>query len=674
MIKCLIIKDDILKNANLLNLKLLILITPLAIYKYVDRFRANQEAWLKLFVIIGVTVWTLKCLEDNRIIWKKSEINLYILLFILIMSLSLLISDYNMVSLKEYLIFLSYFFIYFLVINNIEDERQFYLLIRLFFITSFIISIYTILHYYGFISYLREFGPVMSTVGQKNWISNYLAIIFPVIFSYLLLEQSKRDKILYFLLLSILYVTLMICQSRGIWISISLTLIFAIYIIFKFKLFEVFHKNKKWLILLLVTFLIITIIYSTDNPLNKSAITVPQRALSTFDKQDPSINARLLIWKTTLEMIKDKPMFGSGIGTFKINYLDYQAEFIRSNPYYAKYSGKAEEAHNEYFQMGAELGIVGLGLFFAILFIFYRMVLNYLKKGNSNKNKIIVLGLIMGITSFLIHSCFAFPLHVPALGSVFFVILGLTMVYLKDFNFSEFYRFKDEKKNGKKRRYLSLIILFTILILLIMVFSINSIVLRPYLAEVYAYKGKENLVLTLYNNALPNFKYAAELDPYNGKILLNLGATYYNMGMFEESKNKLNQSIKYYNDYNIYRNLGLCYMQQENYQKAEEEFKHAIYLNPKFITAYVDLAYLYAKQEEYDKAIVEWNKILEIEPDFSEKYNVLYFIGMAYQKKEMPDRALEYFVQALQLVPENSPIEKEIEEEINKIYKSKLEK
>jgi hypothetical protein len=43
-----------------------------------------------------------------------------------------------------------------------------------------------------------------------------------------------------------------------------------------------------------------------------------------------------------------------------------------------------------------------------------------------------------------------------------------------------------------------------------------------------------------------------------------------------------------------------------------------------------------------------------------------------YIKNKMFDKALEYFVQALQLVPEGDPIEKEIEGEINKIYKSKL--
>ncbi|GAI09223.1 unnamed protein product, partial [marine sediment metagenome] len=78
--------------------------------------------------------------------------------------------------------------------------------------------------------------------------------------------------------------------------------------------------------------------------------------------------------------------------------------------------------------------------------------------------------------------------------------------------------------------------------------------------------------------------------------------------------------------------------------------------------------------EEYDKAIVEWNKILEIEPNFPENYNVFYFIGLAYNKKEMPDKALEYFIQALQLVPEGSPIIEEIEKEIYDIYRSNLDK
>jgi len=674
-----IIKKNISQKMILLNLKLAILFTPLILFKYVDCFRANQQAWLKLFVLFGITSCALKYLSVEKFSWKNNELSLPIFVFILIMTFSLFISHLFTTSFTDYLIFLSYFILYFLVINNIENENIFYSFIRLFFITSSLVALYTILHYYGFIPYLKEFGPVISTIGQKNWTSNYSALIFPLMFSYFLLEKLKRKKIFYFVFLSIIYATLMICQSRGIWISISITSILAIYIIFKFRLIKIFKENKKWLIVLLSVFLIITIIYSTDNPLNKSPLTVTQRALSTFDEKDTSINTRFLMWKNGLQMIKDRPFLGGGLGSFRLNYLDYQAKYLQDNSSYIKYWTSAGEAHNEYLQIGAEMGLICLGIFILIIFIFYKLVLNFLKSEKNNQKRIIGWGLIGGITCFLIHCLFTFPLHVPALGSAFFIILGLTVVYIKDFNLSESGK-KERKKdclaNGEKIKSNNsrLTILFTILILLIALLLIDTIVIRPYLSEVYAYKGKDNFVENNYQKALSNFEYAAQLDPYNGRILLNLGTTYYNLGIYDEAEKALNRSKKYYNDRNIYRNLALCYMQLEKYKEAEEEFKYAIYLCPKFTKAYVDLAYLYAKQEDYNKAIVEWNKILEIDPDFSEKYNVLYFMGLAYQKKQMPDKALEYFLEALQLAPEGSPTIEEIEEEIYNIYISNLSK
>jgi len=279
-------------------------------------------------------------------------------------------------------------------------------------------------------------------------------MIFPVAFSYFLLSQTKKNRILYFLLLSIIYATLMICQSRGIWISISLIVILAIYIIIKFNLLKIFKENKKWLTLLLITFLVITIIYSIDNPLNKSAITVPQRAMTTFDENDPSINTRFLIWKTTLEMIKDRPLLGSGIGTFKMNYLFYQAEFLKNNFYYLKYSGNAKEAHNEYLQMATELGMVGLGIFLSIFIVFYSLIIKYFKKEESNQKKLIVFGLLMGITCFLIPSFF------------------LAIQYMGQFN-SSIKSFKLKLLENIIHKNSKFKILLSILIILLMIFTID---------------------------------------------------------------------------------------------------------------------------------------------------------------------------------------------------------
>ncbi len=118
----------------------------------------------------------------------------------------------------------------------------------------------------------------------------------------------------------------------------------------------------------------------------------------------------------------------------------------------------------------------------------------------------------------------------------------------------------------------------------------------------------------------------------------------------------------------------MSYIQSNNYEEVEEELDQAIYLNPKFTEGYHYLGLLYFQREDYDGAIGQWDKILEIESNFYEKYIVLNNLGVVYNKKEMPDKALEYFVQVLQLAPEGSPIIEEIEKEIYNIYRDNLDK
>ena len=718
------IENNIYEKLILINLKLLILFTSLFIYKYLYSSRINQEASLKLFTILLVVIWIIKIIENNEYSFKNIGLNVPIFLFILLMSISLLRSQSFMVSLNDYIIFLCYFFIYFLIINNINDKVQFHSLIKLFFLTSTIISLYALMQYYGFDPYLRELSAITSTIGQKNWVSNYLALIFPIIFSYFLLENNKKNKLYYYLSLSIIYAILMICQSRGIWISITCSFLIGIFLIYKYKIFYVFNKNKKWLIVLFFTFLIITIIYSTDNPLNKSAITVTERAISTFDLQGSSLNVRLLMWRNTLQMIKDNPLLGSGIGTFKINYLNYQANFLQKNPNYIKYITNAKESHNEYLQMGAELGLLGLGIFIFIIYIFYALVINFIKKkdnnifireinGNENtiienenyyeeqdneiipkkenshcidhnqskniylenqdKDKIIVFGLLMGITCFLFHSLFTFPLHVPVLGLTFSIIIGLTLSYIRNNSPLKYVKnivIKNEIFKNKKIK-----IFCIILVLFFMIFAIDSLVIKPYLAEIYYFKGIKYDEIKDYKMSFANLNYAAQLNPYNGRILHALGTTYCNLNIIDDNIEEILQNTKkYITDVNTYYNLGLFYSKTEEYEKAEKELKKALYLNPIFVKGYHFLGFLYFSQEDYEDAIEQWNKILEIEPNFPIKYIVLNNLGIVYQKKQMPDKALEYFLEALQLVPEGDPIEKEIEEEINKIYKSHLNK
>jgi len=654
-----------------IGLNIFVLFISLFINNKVYNHRVNQEFILILFAITFLFIWIIKILSSEKITFVKSKLNLPLLFFTAILTLSIFLGNNIIVGAGDYLNFIAYIILFFITLNFIKSEKELNSLIKVLFVTSLIVSLYTLIQYYGFDPYYDHLGKLTSTIGQKNWVSNYLAMIFPIGFSYFLLENNKKIKLYYCIFLSILYTTLLICQSRGIWISITLTLVFAFIIIYKYKIGSIFKNNKKWLISLLIVFLVITVIYSTENPLNKSRLTVAERALSTFEvAADPSINTRFLMWKVSFEMLKDKPIYGLGIGTFKYHYLDYQADYLIDHPNYIRNSGKAAEAHNEYLQFAAEIGIIGLISFLSIIFTFYYIVYQYFEKEHDKNKLLIIFGILMGLTSYLVHCLFTFPFHVPVLGATFFILIGLATAYIQlsleersgsynknqtiyDFNLKPVFK------------YISIII-----VIVMAVFVIWKLAINPYLAEINYYKGSKSFAEQDNSAALEYFQKAALLDTSNGRNMHGLGSAYYQLGMQEEAQKILQQTKEIYNDRNTYRNLGLSYMQSGNYEKAQGEFEHAIYLDPKFYEAYNDLASLYVYQSEYEKAIETWKKAIDLGLEFKEKHIFLYYIGISYQRIDMQGEAYNYFLEALKEAPDDSPIMEDIEQELLKIYQS----
>jgi O-antigen ligase len=575
------------------------------------------------------------------------------------------------VTLGDYLNFISYIILFFIVLNFIKTEKEFNVVIKIFFVTSFLIAFYTLVQYYGFDPYYGYLGQLTSTIGQKNWISNYLAMIFPIAFSFFLLEKNKNNKTAYFILLVILYIALLICQSRGIWISIGITFIFAIFVITKYKLWILCKENKKWLFALLIIFIIITVIYSTENLINKSQLTVTERALSTFDViQDPSINARFHIWRITFEMIKDSPVLGLGIGTYKYHYLNYQADYLQNHPQDIRFIGKAAEAHNEYLQLAAEIGIVGLGAFSVIIFLFYFSIYQYFERNKINENILVIIGLLMGITCFLIHCLFTFPFHVPVLGATFFILLALSIVHI--------HLTEENKKDYYKQNLITIkfnlnpiLKYFSItLMILLVIFGAWKLAFKPYFAETYYLKGSKYFANQENLAALEYFEKAALFDSTNGRVLHALGSTYYQVGLQKEAQKTLDKVKTIYNDRNTYRNLGLSFMESGDIFEAEKELKHAIYLDPKFYQAYNDLASLYIYQNEYEKAIETWKKAVDLNLEFKEKHIFLYYIGLAYQRMDDRENAYNYFLKALKEAPDDSTILSDIEQELLRIFLS----
>ena len=113
-----------------------------------------------------------------------------------------------------------------------------------------------------------------------------------------------------------------------------------------------------------------------------------------YQYKSDSADGRLLIWKVTAQMIKEKPLKGFGPHGFTANYMNYQADYLRTKgtPRDKQLADNNHYVYNEPLRWMVEYGIVGLLLYFSLIYIIFS-----LRKNSVHSRCIKALG-IAGIT------------------------------------------------------------------------------------------------------------------------------------------------------------------------------------------------------------------------------------------------------------------------------------
>lgn len=154
------------------------------------------------------------------------------------------------------------------------------------------------------------------------------------------------------------------------------------------------------------------------------AITVLLLLCCYWMKKD-SADGRLLIWQCGLDMAKDSPWIGHGIGSFEAHYMDYQANYFRQHEHYrfSMLADNVKEPFNEYLTVLLNFGIIGLLLLWVLIGL---LIYCYKKKPDTEKR--IALYALLSISTF---SLFSYPFTYPFVWIVsFFCIYILTREYI----------------------------------------------------------------------------------------------------------------------------------------------------------------------------------------------------------------------------------------------------
>lgn len=224
----------------------------------------------------------------------------------------------------------------------------------------------------------------------------------------------KDKRLLYFTAIGIMGAALLLSGSRG-----GLVALLA-----EIALLALLTTNNKKRGNILVKFalsgLLVAVIVAG------SIFVGGESSLTRFAETSTSKNFttnRSHIWSTTIEAIKERPLFGAGLGSFNAAYAKHDT-----------FNGmeRVEQAHNDYLQVLADAGIVGLliGLYF--LFQLFKRGRASIKTENLFRRGIAV-GALAGCFAILVHSIFDFVLHTSAISIMFLILIALLVKSGEDY-------------------------------------------------------------------------------------------------------------------------------------------------------------------------------------------------------------------------------------------------
>ena len=340
--------------------------------------------------------------------------------FFLLFLITALLSIFNAFNVVESVIEITKYFISFLILvftfsifnNNrtLINSALIAMLGFLFIETSYILYIF--IENYSFDnppSRLREFQGLSY---NQNIASLSILAKIPLVLFFLLKTKIKKTKFFLGALLALAVFDILIIGSRSAIYGIFLLLIYLLGLITFIKRFNFIDINRKNLfkpILIIISVFILQNVLYTNSKNNLQALDRSAQLTN-----DVSVNYRLNLWESSLEMIKDFPFLGVGIGNWKILSIKYAKNHIDNYQV-------PLHAHNDFIQIFSETGILG-GLFFMLIFIspFYFLFKKYSVLATADKELSIFLAfslIAIGIDYF-----FNFPRIRP------YSILNLTFV------------------------------------------------------------------------------------------------------------------------------------------------------------------------------------------------------------------------------------------------------
>jgi len=193
---------------------------------------------------------------------------------------------------------------------------------------------------------------------------------------------------------------------------------------------EPLRRARAWILALILIVGLAYLVEAPSGPLN-SVVGLSAGGTSwigTLWRQNSGAT-RSWDWWIGLEMWKSSPWVGVGLGNYKLEFLPYKAQFLQTpqGANYDFYIARAAQAHNEYVQVLAEVGILGLAAVAAFLVFLVTSLLSRLRRSVDEGDQLDLILCSAGLVAVVVHALVSFPAHLPASSLAAILVCGLAL-------------------------------------------------------------------------------------------------------------------------------------------------------------------------------------------------------------------------------------------------------
>jgi len=251
---------------------------------------------------------------------------------------------------------LEWFAVYWLVLEVIKDKKHLKIVFAIFFFTAVSTAVDAVVQFHITLKDIFNGHSIVedrrATAGLNapSSLGAYLALVIPIMLSWTFLTKRPFfGKMTMVLVCGVFVWALALTFSRGAWLATVLGsgLLLGMYI----------YYRSGWDSRLAYGMIGVLIVGAA-----LMAWGLNRPVVLKFLHRADTAQWRIRVWEDTIQMIQDRPLLGHGVNTYMPIFQSYRRD-PGNHPTYA---------HNCYFQLTAEVGLLGILIFVSMLFYVFK--------------------------------------------------------------------------------------------------------------------------------------------------------------------------------------------------------------------------------------------------------------------------------------------------------------